>query len=100
VYYGSEINKTTGNDGEESDMAWIKMVDHDDADDYLLSLYKKVGTPDGDVDHILKIHSLQPRSLEDHYKLYKNLMRGRSGLSRIQREMIAVVVSAVNNCHY
>ncbi|MCA1605632.1 MAG: carboxymuconolactone decarboxylase family protein [Acidobacteria bacterium] len=27
-------------------------------------------------------------------------MRGPSGLSRVQREMIAVVVSAANHCHY
>jgi AhpD family alkylhydroperoxidase len=28
------------------------------------------------------------------------LMRGRSALSRTQREMIGVVVSSINNCHY
>jgi alkylhydroperoxidase family enzyme len=35
-----------------------------------------------------------------HYDLYAHLMRGRSALTRSQREMIAVVASAVNDCHY
>ncbi|MCI0661378.1 MAG: carboxymuconolactone decarboxylase family protein [Acidobacteria bacterium] len=35
-----------------------------------------------------------------HFDLYVTLMRGKSGLSRIQREMIGLVVSAANHCHY
>jgi alkylhydroperoxidase family enzyme len=38
--------------------------------------------------------------MRTHYDLYAHLMRGRSDLSRAQREMIAVVVSTVNRCHY
>jgi alkylhydroperoxidase family enzyme len=52
------------------------------------------------VDNILRIHSLNPRSMRDHYALYAHLMRGPSPLSRVQREMIAVVVSAENDCFY
>ncbi len=33
-------------------------------------------------------------------KLYKTLMYGKSPLRRTEREMIAVVVSAINQCHY
>ena len=51
-------------------------------------------------DHILRIHALDPDSLEHHYRLYEHAMRGRSPLSRLQREMIAVVVSASNDCFY
>ena len=51
-------------------------------------------------DHILAIHSLNPRSMKVHYDLYRHLMYGRSDLSRAEREMIAVVVSRVNECHY
>jgi alkylhydroperoxidase family enzyme len=32
--------------------------------------------------------------------LYVTVMRGESDLSRAQREMIAVVVSTANQCHY
>jgi alkylhydroperoxidase family enzyme len=48
----------------------------------------------------MKIHSLNPPSLAGHAQLYKALMHGRSELSRVQREMIAVVVSALNHCEY
>ena len=52
------------------------------------------------MDNILKIHSLNKRSLDAHLLLYKTLMYGPSGLSRAQREMIAVTVSVLNHCHY
>ncbi len=51
-------------------------------------------------DNILRIHSLNPPTGEGHYALYKSVMRGPSDLSRLQREMIAVVVSGINGCHY
>ncbi len=53
-----------------------------------------------DRDNILRIHGVHPRTMRQHYDLYHELMRGPGPLSRIQREMIAVVVSAVNLCHY
>ena len=81
-------------------MAWIRMIDEDDARGSLRELYERMTEPWGGVDHILKVHSLNPASLRGHFELYKTLMRGRSPLTRTQREMIAVVVSAVNRCHY
>ena len=51
-------------------------------------------------ENILKIHSLNVKSMQTHYELYAHLMRGRSDLSRTQREMIAVVASAANRCRY
>ncbi len=53
-----------------------------------------------EVDKIIRIHSLNPPSMEHHVRLYAHLMRGPSPLSRIQREMIAVTVSAVIDCFY
>ncbi len=53
-----------------------------------------------DSDHILRIHGVHSRVMKLHYDLYKELMYAKGPLSRIQREMIAVVVSAVNECHY
>ena len=81
-------------------MAWIKIVNEDDAQGVLKTYYKKYGDSSSGVDEILKIHSLNPDSLKHHYEMYKHLMAGRSGLSRVQREMIAVVVSRINACHY
>ncbi len=81
-------------------MAWIDMIPESKASGKLLEWYRRLKNTDGAVDNILKIHSLDPPSLEAHYNLYKHLMYGRGGLSRVQREMIAVVVSSLNDCHY
>lgn len=81
-------------------MAWIKMISLSEAAGALKKMYEKYAEPDGSVDNILRIHSLNPKSLKTHYDLYAHLMRGRSELSRAQREMIAVVASAANHCHY
>ena len=81
-------------------MAWIPMIDEEEAEGRLHQLYGRMREPNGKVDNILKIHSLNPPSLEGHFELYKTLMHRRSPLSRAQREMIAVVVSATNHCRY
>lgn len=53
-----------------------------------------------DHDNIIRIHGIHSRVMKQHHALYVELMRGPGPLSRIQREMIAVVVSSVNGCHY
>lgn len=53
-----------------------------------------------DQDNIVRIHGVHPRTMRHHYDLYRELMRGPGPLSRVQREMIAVVVSAANQCRY
>ena len=81
-------------------MAWIEMISEEEATGRLKELYDKYTEPWGGVDNIMKIHSLNVKSMQTHFDLYAHLMRGRSDLTRLQREMIAVVVSAVNRCHY
>lgn len=81
-------------------MAWIRMIDEENAEGRLAELYRRLVEPWGGVDNVLKIHSLNPPSLAAHLELYRTVMYGPSPLSRVQREMIAVVVSAANRCHY
>lgn len=81
-------------------MAWIKVISLEEATGRLKELYEKYREPWGGVDHIMSIHSLNVKSMKTHYDLYAHLMRGRSPLSRTQREMIAVVASVANHCHY
>ena len=81
--------------------AWIEVVPEDEADGLLAELYERERVPQtGAVDNILKIHSLHPETLRDHAELYKTLMFGKGGLSRPEREMIGLIVSAVNHCYY
>jgi alkylhydroperoxidase family enzyme len=44
--------------------------------------------------------SLNPSVMEASMGLYRTLMFGRSPLSRVQREMLAVVTSKANDCFY
>ena len=82
-------------------IAFIDTVPESEASGHLLRAYRRAADPNsGKVDHIMKIHSLNPASLIDHQHLYKTLMYGESPLSRAQREMIGVVVSAINRCQY
>jgi len=53
-----------------------------------------------DTDNILRIHGIHSRLMRRHHDLYVELMHQRGPLSRVQRELIAVVVSTANGCHY
>ena len=80
-------------------MAYIPYVRYEDAKGLLEQLYQRFGG-EGRVDSILRIHSLNPASMDHHHRYYAHLMRGPSELSRVQREILAVAVSAANNCFY
>ncbi|MCH7562569.1 MAG: carboxymuconolactone decarboxylase family protein [Gemmatimonadetes bacterium] len=81
-------------------MAHIPYVPQEEADGLLEELYARYAATDGQLDNIVRIHSLNPPSMQHHLQLYAHLMRGRSPLSRVRREMIAVTVSAANDCFY
>ncbi len=81
-------------------MAWIKEVSVDDADEKLGRIYAQLLEKRGKVANILQVHSLNPDAMQNHLDLYMTLMFGKSGLSRAEREAIAVVVSASNECSY
>lgn len=86
---------------KQKKVAWIETIPESEAKGEVKRAYQRSGDNKSDkVDHIMKIHSLHPKSLIDHLHLYKTLMYGDSPLSRIQREMIGVVVSAINRCEY
>jgi len=53
-----------------------------------------------EMDHILASHSLNADALRAHLQLYRTVMFGPSGLTRAEREAVAVTVSAANDCHY
>ncbi len=81
-------------------MTWIKVIDVTEAEGALREAYKEAASTRGEVGNILKAHSLRPKVLTAHLRLYRELMFGRSELSRAERETIAVAVSVVNQCHY
>lgn len=81
-------------------MPWIRTIPHQEATGPLKEDYDAAIKRAGRIYNIVSIQSLNPRALRFSIRLYVDLMHGPSGLSRSQREAIAVVVSKANDCHY
>ncbi len=54
----------------------------------------------GFVPNVLKAYAFDNAKLEAFVAIYNDLMLAPSGLSKLEREMIAVVTSAENRCYY
>ena len=54
----------------------------------------------GFVPNVLRAFLLRPETLRTFIRAYDELMLAPSGLSKLEREMIAVAVSAWNRCYY
>lgn len=50
--------------------------------------------------NVFRAHAWKPAHFRAFFQYYEVLMRGESGLSRAEREMIVVAVSAQNDCTY
>ncbi len=81
-------------------MARIKVIQHEEAEGELKSIYDDLVVTRGQLSEVLKIQSLHPSSIKSHTAFYMDIMFGKSALSRAEKEMIAVVVSVVNGCMY
>lgn len=81
-------------------MSWIEEVDHEASTGELRAVYDELVSKRGKLSNIMKVQSLNPGAMQHHLDLYMHLMFGQSNLSRPEREAIAVVVSAANNCAY
>ena len=81
-------------------MSWIEEIDVAEAKRKLAETYDRLDEQPRKISNLLKVHSLNPDAMEHHLALYMTLMFGRSGLSRLEREAVAVVVSASNECEY
>jgi alkylhydroperoxidase family enzyme len=82
-------------------MAWIDTLREDNWDGDLAALYASVADPaSGRVDNIMQIHSLDPAALAGHQAVYEAAMKSTKTLRKVERELIALVVSDINGCHY
>lgn len=81
-------------------MSWIREIDEAEATGQLAVVYEKLLASRGKVANILKVHSLDPAALEAHLDLYMSVMFSKAPLTRLEREAIAVAVSAENQCEY
>lgn len=87
-------------------MAWIKVIPDEQwttaaGQPALAGLHPSVvDRESGQVDHIMAIHSLNPAAMIAHNQLYGSAMSGTRSLRKVERELIALVVSQHNECHY
>jgi len=82
-------------------MPWIRTVDPSAATGLLKTLYDAAVARAGRVYNVISLQSLRPKALQASTHLYVELMQAPDGaLDRIRRELIAVVVSRANGCHY
>jgi uncharacterized peroxidase-related enzyme len=81
-------------------MPFINIIEPENATGNLKEIYQELTKSRGKLAKVHKIQSLNPESITAHMDLYMTLMFGKSPIKRAQREMMAVVVSAANNCEY
>lgn len=82
-------------------MSWIKEIEYEDADRPLRKLYDRIKGPDGNIDNVLKVHSLRSHTLYGHMALYKNVLHNTNNtLPKWYLEALGVYVSQLNHCDY
>lgn len=68
--------------------------------DDIQSLFEQMRAKPGFVPNVYRAYSLRPQQLRGFIALYDSIMMDDSGLTKAEREMIAVAVSAQNHCFY
>jgi len=69
-------------------------------DDDLQAIWAKCVEKLGFVPNVFSTYSLKPQRLRNFMQMYNEIMLAPSGLSKLEREMVAVVVSSANRCFY
>ena len=81
--------------------AWIRMIQPMDADGKLRETYDKVKSPHGTIDNVMKVHSLQPKTMLGHLELYKSILHNPDMTLPVWfLEVVASYTSIINNCNY
>ena len=78
----------------------LPLPDVNTLDEDLQKYFRKCQEKLGMVPYVLQGYTARPNKLRNFMSFYNELMLADSGLSKLEREMIAVVVSAHNRCYY
>ena len=78
----------------------LPVPDPEGLDEDLRELFALCREKLGIVPNVLRAYSLRPQKLRNFVAMYNELMQAPSGLSKLEREMVAVVVSSANRCYY
>ena len=69
-------------------------------DEDLQAIWRKCVEKLGFVPNVYSTYSKRPLRLRNFMAMYNEIMFSESGLSKLEREMVAVVVSSANRCYY
>ncbi|HEX6302013.1 MAG TPA: carboxymuconolactone decarboxylase family protein [Acidimicrobiia bacterium] len=78
----------------------IHVLDYDETTGVARGEYDAALRRVGRIWNIVSIQCQLPEVMRDSMRIYRSIMYGPSPLTRAQREMMAVVTSQVNECHY
>ncbi len=81
-------------------MAHVPLVGESDATGVLQRVYAAAQARAGGVANIIKLMSLDGRSVQASMQLYVSVMKTSNALEAARREMLATVVSNINECYY
>ncbi len=81
-------------------MSWVRTVPEEGAEGLLAEVYQQTRERMGKVVNLVRVQSLRPETMALGRQLYRHLMDSPGGLSRLQRVLIATVVSKTNGCFY
>ena len=81
--------------------SWIRVVPYEASQGELRRLYDIVGGASGNIDNVVKVHSLRPHTLEGHYTLYRAVLHDPANqLPAWFLEALGVYTSLLNHGHY
>jgi len=81
-------------------MSWVKTVPEAEAKGLLKTIYDETAAKNGRVLNLVKVQGLRPETMAIGRTLYRHLMDQPGGLTKLQRVLIATVVSKINGCFY
>jgi len=84
----------------ETQLTWLRVPREDELPPEVLELWQPSLEKLGFVPNVLRLFALRPSHLLAWNAHYEEAMKGESGLTKAEREMIAVVVSVTNDCAY
>jgi uncharacterized peroxidase-related enzyme len=79
-------------------ISWFPIPDEEDLDPRVKELLEKQREKLGAPNNVVRTHAWRPELMLRWLDFYEFISKGPSGLSRVEREMIGVVVSAENRC--
>ena len=88
-------------DRDSRNPAWIRLVPYAESEGYLRSLYDRVKSPGGQIDNVMRAHSLRPHTMEGHSALYKSVLHHTGNTLPVWfLECLGIYTSLANRCDY